>query len=602
MNTQLYLYADETSLAVLDGSDEKVLLIGGDFGYGNFGDILQHTNTISLHKKLARYKCVAVMATNAVGDAQFPAFVRHTYGADAVIFVSEFPLSISKSQVPLWPVHAARLVTALHLYGGGFLNDKWGNFILGVTEYLLQAMQPEVYVVSGQQVTAPFEQRVAEHIQTYQPALFGVRDALSQKWMAESGYTPEFSFDDATETLQQLVSDLPLHRGPGLIMHLNISDYTSNSADTSQLQGDLIRLEAQNRARDGVTLLQAYSDRRLEVMDTRESVKQLERDFPFADCRMLELTALAYQASNGLANPLQGDIGYSCSYHVALWLQLAGIPCWLRGNNLFYQQKSQALQIQPDFKTFLREPYLAEHNTNLEQRQKWLERLSNVLLSASKSNRACALPPVQSQEALPWKFKGNHFDEWREYAEGMQKRAFSAETTLVDVKEKLNATLMEVEQLHAQIAALNTVESMLADTQDRLNAALMEVEQLHAQVATLNTVESTLADTQSRLNALNTQVTELGNLCHTQKQRAETAETELASSTAEAQRLLASSTAETQQLRAQISQLLATRSWRITKPFRFIARMLRGEFEAALEPLSSNAMINTVKKMLKRSV
>jgi hypothetical protein len=571
MNTQLCFYADETSLAVLDSSDEKILLVGSDFGYGNFGDILQHTNTISLHKKLARYKCVAVMAANAVGDTQFPAFVRHTYGADAVIFVSEFPLSISKSQVPLQPVHVVRYITALHLYGGGFLNDKWGNFVLGVTEYLLQAMHPEIYVVSGQQVTAPFEQRVVEHTQTYQPALFGVRDVLSQKWMSEGGYMPEFSFDDATEALQQFTSALPLLRGPGLLMHLNISDYTSNFEDNRELHGDLIWLEAQNKARHGVTLLQAYSDRRIEVVDTRESVKQLERIFPFADCRTLELAALAYQTSSSLANPLQGDVGYSCSYHVALWLQLAGIPCWLRGNNLFYQQKSQALQIQPDFKTFLREPYLTDHNTNLEQRQKWLERLSNVLLSASKSNRTCELPSVQSQEALPWKFKGNHFDEWREHAEGMQKRAFSAETALADVQGKLNATLMEVEQLHAQIAALNSVEFALVDTQDRLNA-------------------------------LNVQITELGNLCHTQKQRAETAEAELASSTAEAQRLLASSTAETQQLRAQISQLLATRSWRITKPLRFIARMLRGEFEAALAPLSSNTMINTVKKMLKRSV
>ena len=40
MTPSLYLYADELSLAVLNSQDEKILLVGSDFGYGNFGDIL----------------------------------------------------------------------------------------------------------------------------------------------------------------------------------------------------------------------------------------------------------------------------------------------------------------------------------------------------------------------------------------------------------------------------------------------------------------------------------------------------------------------------------------------------------------------------------
>lgn len=40
--SQLHFYADPHSASVLAGSGAKAVLVGSDFGYGNFGDVLQH--------------------------------------------------------------------------------------------------------------------------------------------------------------------------------------------------------------------------------------------------------------------------------------------------------------------------------------------------------------------------------------------------------------------------------------------------------------------------------------------------------------------------------------------------------------------------------
>ena len=194
-------------------------------------------------------------------------------------------------------------------------------------------------------------------------------------------------------------------------MDLNISNYTNNAANLQTLQDQLTMLQAHAGACKAATILQAYADRRVEVVDSRESIKELERFFPFIDYRTVELTALAYRTPITLVNQLQGDIGYSCSYHVALWLQLAGIPCWLHTGNSFYQQKKQALQIRQNLASFLLEPHLTNHSSNLEQREKWQAQLSKVLLSAPESNRICELPIGEAHKAVLWKFKGNHLNE-----------------------------------------------------------------------------------------------------------------------------------------------------------------------------------------------
>jgi hypothetical protein len=49
--SSLYFYADDASQKILAGDAQKIISIGSDFGYGNFGDVLQHINALRAIKK-----------------------------------------------------------------------------------------------------------------------------------------------------------------------------------------------------------------------------------------------------------------------------------------------------------------------------------------------------------------------------------------------------------------------------------------------------------------------------------------------------------------------------------------------------------------------
>ena len=419
--SKFYLYGDVVSLSVLEGVGEKVFLVGSSFGNQNFGDILQLKNTAKFYRQLGRFNSVAVFNANDIGDFQFPGFACKAFGVDAIVFVSSLPLSGLDVGAGLLPVRIVRNVEVLHLYGGGFLNDMWGDFVLSVTEHFLELLKPQTYVVSGQQITPPFESRVLHHIQAYNPVLFSVRDGFSEKLLAGKGYKPEYSFDDATEALLNLADKFSLKRAPGLLLHINSSDYTGNVTSSQGLISELKALAASSDSYNKVTVFQAFADRRIEIVDTRESIKQLERFFPFTDYRFVELAFLACGLGTRPIEPFQGDFGYSCSYHFALWLQLSGIPCWLRVSNPYYWQKAAALQVKQDFVSYLRDPYLADHKSNLDQRHKWLMQLSHVISDAPSEHRVCEIVD-SGNVSSPWRFKGNASSESREVPDQLAAR------------------------------------------------------------------------------------------------------------------------------------------------------------------------------------
>ena len=564
MIPRFFIYADAQSISLLEEPGEKILLVGGDFGYGNFGDVLQHTNSISFHRELGRFRTVSIMATNAIGDCKFPEFVRSAYGCDAAVFVSEFPLDLAESNLPLKPVRSIRNASALHLYGGGFLNDKWGDFVLGVTEYLLHILHISTYVVSGQQVTRPYESRVVRHVDTCQPILFGVRDSLSQQWLDEAGYRTGFSFDDATEALQSLSARLPVRRGKGLLLHLNVSDYTDNGLDNTALVAELEMVAGHGCSRHGATILQAFSCRRGEVSDSREAIKELERAFPFYDYRLVELTGLAYQPGTVLPAGLHGELGYSCSYHVALWLQLAGIPCWLRGSNAFYQQKTTALQVRQDLSSFLKDPYLADHSTNLEQRAQWQEELRKVLLAAPECSIVCELPQPEEGAALPFRFKATPT---------LRQRAEAAESLL----QKLDAEERGLrEQNQALNAQLTKVGAIAHDNRQRADESLQREQEAETRLREQN-------------QALNSQIQGVAAIAHDYRRRADAAEASLVDALEYRQRAEAAEASMVDALDyrqraeaaeaslvdalARLESVVASKSWKITRPLRGIRRV-----------------------------
>lgn len=512
--SNIYLYADESSLDVLASPQQKLIIIGGDFGHGNFGDILQHLNAIRLIKGKERFATVSIMAANAIGFASFPEWARQAYGTDAIIYAADYPLILDEHSPKLKAVGEIQNLAAVHLYGGGFLNNMWGDFVLSVTSHFLSLAPGINYFVSGQQVTPPYQGRVIQHIKKFSPKLFGVRDDLSQHWLMEAGFEPMFSFDDATEALQDLAQRTRLKRGDGLFLHLNSSDYTANLS----LQAELSTLTSTPPAKEQVTVLQAFRDTRQEVVDTFETIKTLDAQFPFYDTRFIDLVGLIFGNSNNNDRPeITGQFGYSCSYHVALWLQLAGIPCWLRSSNPFYDQKSKALQVTQGLEAFIQNPKLADHGSNLERRASWRTLLSDMLTNLPEVNNLCSIPD-NSDGPAPWPFffKGTPTlqdklaDALRD-AKWHRQRAEIAERELPEAKAQQNALAGQVDSLSTRLHELNGEMELQHQRVEMAEHALVEA-QSEKDILT------------GQIGALIAQVTELGHEAHQQRSRAEAAE------------------------------------------------------------------------------
>jgi len=494
----IFFYADAASVAFLDNTEQKILLVGGDLGYGNFGDILQLRNSVELARLAGRFGVVVVLGAAAIFDDGYPEWARKNYAADAILFVSDHPLQFG-DRPALQPVQIIRNIACVHLYGGGYLNEFWGRSQLDIVEALRRSAPRSAYVMSGQQVTPPFHSTVAEHIAVFRPILVGLRDELSVSVLREQGVDVAFSFDDATEALQRLTDCLPLRRGPGLLLHLNSSDYTGLSSQLNVLEADLTMLAADSRSSAGICLLQPFRDARHEVVDTRETIKSLDMHFPFTDARLLELAGLALSPRQ-LSAPVTGEIGYSCSYHVALWLQLSGIPCFLHGANVFYNQKSQALQIRQDLGAFLKDPVLADHRINLERRAAWLERFRNLLTNIPDVDDVARFEaPPDIAATVPLMFKGmpslhqrlrmmeEELVAQRERSEHMAALRDEAERERAALQERFESERVAQRQRFEHMVALKEgAERKLASVEELLESERRLKDDLHGRVVALS--------------------------------------------------------------------------------------------------------------------
>lgn len=377
---QLYFYADEESLELLVSPQPKALLVGGDFGYGNFGDVLQHIGSVRHVKTWTGLATVSVFALDAISRHLDPTALRKSYAVEALLFVAEVPIATEDAdRLGLGLVTAIDNTSFVHLYGGGYLNELWGDFVLKVVEHFLEKLPGVPYVMSGQQLSSGYVQQTREHVETYSPRLVGMRDKASLERAQGAGLRAEFSFDDAVEPLLDLGTRLELREGDGAFVHLNTSSYTSNDEGLSEMLTHLEEVASILDGKGRVVLLQAFQDAREEVVDSLETVKRMEAAFPFFDIETELLVRAILGAETGAPRVLQGRFGYSSSYHVTLWLQLNGIPCWLRGSNDYYAQKRAALGIEGRFSDFLKLGERPDHSANLRDRERWLSSLRKIL-------------------------------------------------------------------------------------------------------------------------------------------------------------------------------------------------------------------------------
>jgi len=417
--TASYWYCDRRTFAPSVDPPDYVLLVGSYLGYANFGDVLQLKGAIRWHRQQTGLEPVLVCEAPAIRDASFIDRLRAWFGLTHVLVHSRERVDFGP--VGLSEVIEAPPITHLHVYGGGFLNGKWGPYLLGLIESLHERFGVAHYVLSGQQVGPEIRSQLAEHFARFRPVLAGGRDPESAALLSECGVPSGYSFDDAIEPLQELAESIrPTGEDSGeavdVLIHMNLAAYaweTQGPVTFEYMAAELARLrEYVVRVRGGrepaVALLHAYNDRRVdEVIDTLAAVQQLEDTFPFCHYRVIDLSRLALEMGTGREGaariPGKPLVALSSSYHVALFCGLLGVPCFLQSHNAYYRQKKLGLGLRADsLADFLDRPEVPSLLEKLRARDEWLARKKAAYQLKSPTKHPVLPAKSKHAPSKPW--------------------------------------------------------------------------------------------------------------------------------------------------------------------------------------------------------
>ena len=408
----LDLHADARTRDLLNDGTPAVLLLGGYAGYANFGDILQLKGAIAWHRAKTDLRPVLMCEAASIPDPGFLERVRRWFAVEAIVFSSQKGLDLRPAGLQL--LEESPPIRHLHVYGGGFLNRFWGSCRLDLIDHLHLFFGVGHYVLSGQQVDPAIREELATHFRKCPPLLAGGRDPLSVDVLRECGAPAEYSFDDASEVLGDLILALaPVQTNPrdslDALIHLNMSFYTHALPDPDLLDvfADRLRtlhtrvadLHANRQPR--TAMMEAYSDRRIhEVTDTLGVALQLEDRLPPMTYQVIELGRLALELGAAPLPPLPhiapDAVALASSYHVTLFCALLGIPCHLMAGNQYYRQKSEGLGLpMEDLASFLKEPRTLLLEPLFEARVPWLKRLEVAY------GEPAATPPVLQSPEQP---------------------------------------------------------------------------------------------------------------------------------------------------------------------------------------------------------
>ncbi|MFK4115542.1 glycosyltransferase [Microbacterium sp. NPDC006705] len=375
--------ADDETVEFLQSDARRVLLFAGSAGYANLGDILQHKNVLHQWKQDA--PDVVPVSVFHVGSAESPDHLeqlRSWYATRHIVFFHR-----PDEEVPEWlrPTMAAEERRApVHVVGGGYLNAEWGPGYLAVLDAMDTHFGAETYVFSGMQIDEFIVPLIVDFAARHHLSAFGTRDDESfERARAALGAVAARTFDDLWEIVSRWVLQPqqgehgPFHLG----LHINASGYVGTDV-VEQIAGMLRDvLEAHPDAR--VTLLNAYDDRRAEVMDTLAALRLFGDSFPFTQFDVVDLARISLETGPRDDTPteiaqLHLDAAITCSYHTTMIMHSLGIPAFLLRRTAYYAQKARIFELPDDFATFLAEParFLKDFSAEERERRQWTSRLA----------------------------------------------------------------------------------------------------------------------------------------------------------------------------------------------------------------------------------
>lgn len=342
-------YATPATAAEVSHAKAIAILVGGYDGSGNYGDIAQLDATLEM---LGRFEpgllLLPVLERSRAVDhgEQIAGFLRPP--ARVLFFGPEE--GYEDDLVPV-PAPGDPAFAACYLYGGGFLNQHWGErklAMLRAAETLLQGggATEICRLSSGLQADAGWiadlDSADSARLTSFEP--LGARDPQSAEALAILGEVLDGG-DDAIGILGRLPVDAP--PDPDARLHVNVhvggeSWVSENAERIGELFGDFL---AELGRRAGLPVvahpLIAYLDRHI---DERPQVARLEaacarRSIGFAEPKVLrpvDLPAISPELR-------RAALTLSCSYHVALTSLMLEVPAVLLRDNPYYEQKARGL-------------------------------------------------------------------------------------------------------------------------------------------------------------------------------------------------------------------------------------------------------------------
>jgi hypothetical protein len=516
---EIRLYCDTiTQFHIEKNSTSSVILIGGSLGYPNFGDILQLKGAIKWHKEKTLLEPIVVFQLQSIRDCQFLEQVRQWFNVTAVLFFSQGKIDPRDVEgLGLAPIAAGFQIPYLHLYGGGFLNNWWGQNILALVELMHALFGVAHYVVSGQQIAPAFANSLSKHFKRYPPLIVGARDHLSLEILQSLGVPAEYSFDDAFEPLSDLVSlkDNFYFKSNQILIHLNASSYTKYEKDEGDLKSILINTElyldiirkniGKNLEETEVVLLHAYHHSNPHyINDTLKITWLLEERFPFFKYSVVDLAKVALELWSAEPNLPKVSVSpnalaISSSYHVTVFCGLLKIPCFLHEFNSYYSQKKQGLGLTAEnIKNFFESPEKIRTENWVNLRRLWQEKLlTTYQKNAIKAKNLQKIPNTGA---------------WSDNAP-MQRFVSSREDHIQIKLEQTQSQLKEeglkVERLWEELCHY---KEELARSQSQLKEEGLKVEQLWEELCHY---KEELARSQSQLKEEGLKVEQLWEeLCH----------------------------------------------------------------------------------------
>lgn len=347
------LWATPADRERLMGADSVLFLVGSYDGSGNYGDVLQLATAIETVKRLPTSPLPVAIVESETREHHNELTGRYAecFEGAAFAFFQDHSDAPKGDLVEMGMLQGELAKAALYIYGGGYLNGRWGarKTAHATAAQDLLDRRPLPVVASGLQVD---ETAIAPngpaHDLLSRASWIGARDIDSLRYMRRQIPAVADRVELAGDDALPLLDHKPTESQPIVNLHVNDGSWISDDPSAIHESVAALLLEVGGAAEKPLQLqpVIAYEDPRVSERSIVADLLIREGDqLESAGLRPIEpVDVLDDAIGNGLSKFRRARLTVSCSYHVTLTSLLAGIPAVMLAQNDYYEQKAAGLR------------------------------------------------------------------------------------------------------------------------------------------------------------------------------------------------------------------------------------------------------------------